>query len=250
MFAPDTLMLLKLGPLGCTFLQYKVHLSMFHSSPTSKIWHISTEHYVHWDGEEDQVCIVQKSFPKGGQTLLSLPGTREKNFQRNYLTSRAVKFCNFFCTCSPSSQGQDPTVESVKKNFKNSFGPLQQEMVVFGVFFEKKGVKLAPLSWHPTCWRPVHVGARYMLAPGICWRPVYVGARYMLAPGICWRLVHVGTRYMLAPGTCWRLTCSRPTYSHLSALMCPEHPRLPIFIRRSRPRPFIQWRGRHVVTRW
>jgi hypothetical protein len=42
MFAPDTLMLLKLGPLGCTLLQYKVHLSMFHSSLASKIWHTST----------------------------------------------------------------------------------------------------------------------------------------------------------------------------------------------------------------
>jgi hypothetical protein len=33
-------------------------------------------------------------------------------------------------------------------------------MAVFGVFFEKKGVKLAPLSWRLTCWRPVHVSAR------------------------------------------------------------------------------------------
>jgi hypothetical protein len=28
----------------CTFLQCKVHLSMFHSSPTSKIWYTSTKH--------------------------------------------------------------------------------------------------------------------------------------------------------------------------------------------------------------
>jgi hypothetical protein len=28
-----------------------------------------------------------------------------------------VKFCEFFCTYSPSSLGQDPTVKSVKKFF-------------------------------------------------------------------------------------------------------------------------------------
>jgi hypothetical protein len=93
--------------------------------------------------------IVQKSFPKGRQTLLSLLGTRENNFsfhyKGNYLTIRPVKFCEIFCTCSPSSLGQDPMVESAKTKLKkNSFGPLQQEMAVLGCFLRKKG-----LSWRP-----------------------------------------------------------------------------------------------------
>jgi hypothetical protein len=79
---------------------------------------------------------------------LSLPGSREKNFsfhfKRNYLTIRVVKFCEMFCTYSPSSLGQDPTVESAKQKLKNSFGPLQQEMAVLGCFLRKEG-----LSWRP-----------------------------------------------------------------------------------------------------
>jgi hypothetical protein len=34
------------------------------------------------------------------------------------LTIRAVKFCKTFCTCSSSSIGQDPTVESIKSEKK------------------------------------------------------------------------------------------------------------------------------------
>jgi hypothetical protein len=64
-----------------------------------------------------------------------------------------------FCTCSPSSLGQDLVVESAEKNFKNSFGPLQQEMAVLGCFLRKKG-----LSWRPTRWHLVHVGARHVCA--------------------------------------------------------------------------------------
>jgi hypothetical protein len=33
---------------------------------------------VHYDGAKPQSCVVQKVCTKGGQTLLSLPGTREK----------------------------------------------------------------------------------------------------------------------------------------------------------------------------
>jgi hypothetical protein len=55
----------------------------------------------------------------GGQSLLSLPGTVEKNFSFNFkrynLTIRAVKCRETFCTCSPSSLMQDPTIESAKK---------------------------------------------------------------------------------------------------------------------------------------
>jgi hypothetical protein len=82
---------------------------------------------------------VQKSFPKGRQTLLSLLGTRENNFsflfKRNYLTIRAVKFCEFFCTCSPSSVGQDPMVESAKKKLKKiHLGLFSKKWQFWGVF--------------------------------------------------------------------------------------------------------------------
>jgi hypothetical protein len=42
-------------------------LSMFHSSPTSKIWHTSTKHDVHYDGAKPQSCIVENLCTKGGQ---------------------------------------------------------------------------------------------------------------------------------------------------------------------------------------
>jgi hypothetical protein len=46
-------------------------------------------------------------------------GTREKSFsfhfKRYNLTIHAVNFCETFCTCSPSSLGQDPMVEKAKK---------------------------------------------------------------------------------------------------------------------------------------
>jgi hypothetical protein len=48
-------------------------------------------------------------FAKNGQ-ILSLPGTREKNFS---FPIRAVNFCETFCTCSPSSLGQDLTVKNI-----------------------------------------------------------------------------------------------------------------------------------------
>jgi hypothetical protein len=100
--------------------------------------------------------MVQKSVPKGDKTLLTLPGTREKNFafhfKHNYLTIRAVKFCEIFCTCSPSSLGQDPIIESAKKEILNSFGLVQPKMAVLGWFLRKKGLS----------WRPVQVGARHV----------------------------------------------------------------------------------------
>jgi hypothetical protein len=103
----------------CTLFQGRVHLRMFHSSSTSKIWHTSTKHDVHDNGAKAQSCIVQNFCTTGGQSLLSLPGTVEKNFsfhfKRYNLTIRVVKCRETFCTCSPSSLGQDPTVESDKK---------------------------------------------------------------------------------------------------------------------------------------
>jgi hypothetical protein len=74
---------------------------------------------VHDNGAKAQSSVVQKYCTTGGQSLLSLPGTVEKNFsfhfKRYNLTIRAVKCRETFCTCSPSSLGQDPTVESAKK---------------------------------------------------------------------------------------------------------------------------------------
>jgi hypothetical protein len=66
------------------------------------------------------------------------------HFKHNYLTIRAVKFCEFFCTCSLSSLGQDPTIESAKKKFFNSFGLVQPRMAILGWFLGKRG-----LSWCP-----------------------------------------------------------------------------------------------------
>jgi hypothetical protein len=69
--------------------------------------------------QNSQVCVVQNFCIKGGQTLLSLPGTREKkhffHFKRYNLTIRAVNFCETFCTSSLSSLGQDLMVGSTEK---------------------------------------------------------------------------------------------------------------------------------------
>jgi hypothetical protein len=110
----------------CTLLQYRVHLSMFHSWSTSKIWHTSTEHDVHDNGAKAQSCVVQNFCTRGSQSLLSLLGTVEKknsfHFKRYNLTIRAVKCRETFCTCSPSSLRQDPTVKSEKKWKKSHLG--------------------------------------------------------------------------------------------------------------------------------
>jgi hypothetical protein len=77
----------------------------------------------HYDGAKPQSCIVEKICTTGGQSLLSLPGTVEKNFSSHFkhynLTIRAVNFCETFWTCSCSSLGQDLTVKSAKKWKKN-----------------------------------------------------------------------------------------------------------------------------------
>jgi hypothetical protein len=78
---------------------------------------------VHYDGAKSQNCIVEKFCTTGGQSLLSLLGTVEKNFsfhfKRYNLTIRVVKFFEFFFTCSLSSLVQDPTVK-IPKIEKNS----------------------------------------------------------------------------------------------------------------------------------
>jgi hypothetical protein len=74
---------------------------------------------VHYDGAKPQNCIVENFCTTGGQSLLSLPGTVEKNFSLNFkcynLTIHAAKCRETFCTCSPSSLVQDPIVKSEKK---------------------------------------------------------------------------------------------------------------------------------------
>ena len=76
------------------------------------------------------------------------------HFKRNYLTIHVVKFCEFFCTCSPSSLEQDPTIESAKRNNLIHLGLFNQKWQFWGGFWEKRGQVGA---WH--------VGAWYSLVP-------------------------------------------------------------------------------------
>jgi hypothetical protein len=82
-----------------------------------------------------ETCI----FAKNGQLLFG-PFTREK---KNYFSIRAVNFCKTFCTCSPSSLGQDLTVKNEKINKKLIWASWAR-IGNFEVFFEKK--KLRPLG--------------------------------------------------------------------------------------------------------
>jgi hypothetical protein len=70
---------------------------------------------VHYDGAKLQNCVVRKFCTNSGQSLLSMLGTRERNFsfhfKRYNLTIRAINFFETFCTCSPSSLGQDLVVK-------------------------------------------------------------------------------------------------------------------------------------------
>jgi hypothetical protein len=54
--------------------------------------------------------------------------------KKNSFPIRAVNFCKTFCTCSPSSLGQDLTVKNAKKYYFFSFGLLELEMSVLNVF--------------------------------------------------------------------------------------------------------------------
>jgi hypothetical protein len=75
---------------------------------------------MHYNGAKTQNCIIQKICTTGGQSLMSLPGTSKKNFsfhfKRYNLTIRAVNFLETFCTCCPSSLGQDPTTKIPKND--------------------------------------------------------------------------------------------------------------------------------------
>jgi hypothetical protein len=103
---------------------------------------------VHYDGAKPQNYVVEKYCTMGGQSLLSLLGTVEKNFSFHFnrynLTIRAVKCRNTFSTCSLSSLVQDPTIKSAKKWKNNSFGLLELEMADLERFWRK--TPLRPLG--------------------------------------------------------------------------------------------------------
>jgi hypothetical protein len=65
------------------------------------------------------------------------------HFKRYNLTIWMVNFCETFFSCSPSSLGQDPTVESAKKYKKIHLGFLSWKWQFWGVFWE----------WRPRSFR-------------------------------------------------------------------------------------------------
>jgi hypothetical protein len=69
---------------------------------------------VHYNGAKAH-CIIHKFCTTGGQSLLFMLGTSKKNFSFYFkcynLTICEVNFFETFCTCSPSSLGQDPSVK-------------------------------------------------------------------------------------------------------------------------------------------
>jgi hypothetical protein len=96
---------------------------------------------VHYDGAKAQSFIIQSFCITGGQSLLSLPGTSKKNFSFHFkcynLTIRVVNFFETFCTCSPSSLGQDSTVKIAKKDLFFLFLLLELEMADLSIFLGK-----------------------------------------------------------------------------------------------------------------
>jgi hypothetical protein len=95
---------------------------------------------VHYDGAKPQNYIVEIFCTMGSQSLLSLLSTSKKNFsfhfKRYNLTLRLVNFFETFCTFSPSSLEQDPTVKIPKKDFF-SFLLLELEMTDLSIFLRK-----------------------------------------------------------------------------------------------------------------
>jgi hypothetical protein len=65
----------------------------------------------------------------------------EKNFSLNFkrynLTIRAVNVFETFCTCSPSSLGQDPMVKIPNKDLFFPFLLLELEMADLSIFLRK-----------------------------------------------------------------------------------------------------------------
>jgi hypothetical protein len=75
---------------------------------------------------------------------MSLPDKGEKNFSLHFkcynLTIRAVEVFETFCTCSPSSLGQDLTINSAKKIIKKSI------WASLGVKVNKPKTKESPIT--------------------------------------------------------------------------------------------------------
>jgi hypothetical protein len=96
---------------------------------------------MHYNGAKAQSCVVQKFCAKYYQNLLSLLGTMEKNFSLHFkrynLTIRADNFCETFCTCFPSSLGQDLTIKIAIYFLFFIFGLLELEMADLSHFSRK-----------------------------------------------------------------------------------------------------------------
>jgi hypothetical protein len=96
---------------------------------------------VHYDGAKLQNCIVEIFCTTGGQSLLSLLGTLEKNFSFHFnrynLTIHVVNFFETHCTCSPSSLVQDPTVKIPKIDLFFLFLLTELEMADLSMFLRK-----------------------------------------------------------------------------------------------------------------
>ena len=127
---------------------------------------------MHYDGAKAQSCIVQKICTTSGQSLLSLPGRSKKNFSFHFkhfnLTIHVVKCRKKFCTCSPSSLGQDPIVETWKcKNVKTiSFLLLELELADLKRFLRKIPLTLFPSKVLVPCKKC----SQYKIVIMIFWR--------------------------------------------------------------------------------
>jgi hypothetical protein len=105
---------------------------------------------VHYNGAKPQNCIVEKFCTTGSQSLLSLPGTSKNNFsfhfKRYNLTICAVNVFETFCTCSPSSLGQDLRVRFPIFYFLFLFLLLELEMADLSIFLRKMTFVLQGLN--------------------------------------------------------------------------------------------------------
>jgi hypothetical protein len=78
------------------------------------------------------------------QSNFAIPvGHKGKNFSSHFksynFTIHAVNFFETFCTCFPSSLGQDPTLKA-QESKNNSFGFLKLEMADLRYFLKKKSL--------------------------------------------------------------------------------------------------------------
>ena len=90
---------------------------------------------MHSHGAKPQNCVLKFFCTKDSQSLLSLLGTREKNFSFQFkhynLTIHVVKVFETICACSPSTLGQDLRVKISNFIYLFMFLLLELEMVDF-----------------------------------------------------------------------------------------------------------------------